>query len=173
MLKMIDCMGLGKDTGGSVSKPQKRIGNGGWGGAKVKKWMWQPFGGNNLWHWWHLELGYVWVWLPKLWLGSNKYIKSICRKPIFACGKQISGCLNGWLGMQLPICTRGPSLPAGAPDTGAETPKGRSSTMESDRQEGNRALRKWTCSELRPLPPPHRVLVLQSLSLYLTAENQK
>lgn len=39
MLKMIDCMGLGKDTGGSVSKPQKRIGNGGWGGAKVKKWM--------------------------------------------------------------------------------------------------------------------------------------
>ena len=43
-------MGLGEDTGESVSKPQQRIGNGGWG-AKVKKWMWQPFGGNNLWHW--------------------------------------------------------------------------------------------------------------------------
>ena len=57
--------------------------------------------------------------------------------------------------MQLPICTQGPSLPAGAPDAGAETPKGRSSTMESNRQGGNRGLRKWTCSELPPTPAPY------------------
>lgn len=44
MLKMTDCMGLGKRYRGTAPKPQERIGNGGWG-QKSEEMDGQPFGG--------------------------------------------------------------------------------------------------------------------------------
>lgn len=58
MLKMIDCMGLGKDTGGSVSKPQEELEMVA-GGQKWRNGCDNHLGGINLWHWWLLELGFA------------------------------------------------------------------------------------------------------------------
>lgn len=61
--------------------------------------------------------------------------------------------------MQLPICTQGPNLPAGAPNAGAEIQKGGSSATEHHHTLHNQ-------TALGTVPS------LQTLSLLLKAENQ-